>query len=33
MMGDDQSIKTDYGSHLMLAGSAENGLVGKIAYV
>lgn len=33
MMGDDTSVKTEYGSHLMLMGSAENGLVGKIAYV
>lgn len=32
MMGDDTSVATDYGSHLMLTGSAENGLVGKIAY-
>jgi len=32
MMGDDTSVVTDYGSHLMLTGSAENGLVGKIAY-
>ena len=33
MMGDDNSVEQDYGSHLLLAGSAENGLVGKIAYV
>ena len=32
MMGDETSVATDYGSHLMLTGSAENGLVGKIAY-
>ena len=32
MMGDETSIATQYGSHLMLTGSAENGLVGKIAY-
>ena len=31
-MGDDRSVAMDYGSHLMLAGSAENGLVGKIGY-
>ena len=33
MMGDDTSVMTNYGSHLMLAGKAENGLIGKIAYV
>ena len=32
MMGDDTSERQSYGSHLMMAGSAENGLVGQIAY-
>jgi hypothetical protein len=32
MMGDSDSYATQYGSHLLLAGSAENGLNGKIAY-
>lgn len=31
-MGDDTSERESYGSHLMMAGSAENGLVGQIAY-
>ena len=32
MMGDDDSIEQDYGSHLLMAGSSENGLVGRVAY-
>jgi len=32
MKGDDNSVINDYGSHLMLTGSSENGLVAKIAY-
>ena len=34
MKGDDSSITIDgeYGSHLMMAGSAENGMVSHIAY-
>jgi len=32
MMGDSTSQATTYGSHLMMAGSSENGLVGHIAY-
>jgi hypothetical protein len=31
-MGDNSSVATDYGSHLMLTGSAENGFVGHVAY-
>lgn len=30
--GDDTSVAENYGAHLMMAGSAENGLVGHIAY-
>jgi hypothetical protein len=33
MMGDDTSVASDYGSHLMLMGSQDNGFVGKVAYV
>lgn len=32
MMGDDTSVTTNYGAHLMLSGSSENGLIGHIAY-
>ena len=32
VMGDDDSVAQDYGSHLLLAGSSENGLRGRIAY-
>jgi hypothetical protein len=32
MTGDPTSQATTYGSHLMMAGSAENGLKGHIAY-
>lgn len=32
MTGDESSQMKNYGSHLMLAGSAENGLVGHIGY-
>ena len=32
MMGDETSVAERYGSHLLLAGSAENGLVGHVAY-
>ena len=32
MHGDATSQLNNYGSHLMMAGSAENGLVGHIAY-
>ena len=32
MMGDPTSIEDEYGSHLMMMGSAENGLVAHIAY-
>lgn len=30
--GDDDSVDSEYGSHLMLTGKAANGLVGKISY-
>jgi hypothetical protein len=32
VMGDDTSQREIYGAHLMMAGSAENGLIGRIAY-
>lgn len=32
MMGDPTSEASLYGSHLMMAGRAENGLVAHIAY-
>lgn len=32
MMGDEVSQANSYGAHLMMAGSAENGLQGRIAY-
>jgi hypothetical protein len=32
MMGDPTSVEGEYGSHLMLTGSAESGLVGHVAY-
>ncbi len=32
MMGDPTSWEGEYGSHLMMAGNAENGLVSHIAY-
>jgi hypothetical protein len=32
MMGDEYSLEKEYGSHLMMAGSSENGLVSHIAY-
>jgi hypothetical protein len=32
VMGDQTSQAESYGAHLMLAGSAENGLVGHVAY-
>jgi hypothetical protein len=32
MMGDSYSDAKKYGSHLMLAGTAEEGLEGHIAY-
>ena len=32
MMGDETSVPERYGSHLLMAGSSENGLVGHVAY-
>lgn len=32
MMGEPNSAKARYGSHLMMTGSAENGFKGHIAY-
>ncbi len=32
MTGDSDSVENNYGSHLLLTGSAENGLVGHVAY-
>jgi len=32
MMGDPTSVVGKYGSHLMLAGKAINGLEGHVAY-
>lgn len=32
MMGDDTSATTNYGSHLMLMGTAENGFMAHVAY-
>ncbi len=32
MMGDPSSEAAEYGSHLMLTGSKENGFIGHVAY-
>ena len=30
--GDETSVENEYGSHLMMIGNAENGLVAHVAY-
>jgi hypothetical protein len=32
VMGDEYSVERNYGSHLMMAGKSENGLVAQIGY-
>lgn len=32
MRGDEDSLAKEHGSHLMLTGQANNGLIGKISY-